>query len=256
MSQDLFTQLAEYGEFCEEQQWSITADEVFDDVVSGVEPQTLTVRSTQPHRGWLVAGMAAAVVLVLGMLTYLTRQTATDAPAVSQPSPSPIVTTPGPVPSTPTGVDKFGADLTGCEIPSGWLQVCDPASFNEAAMYAVTAGGPGLVAVGANGVDYYSREDDASPGDGANDAVVWTSPDGLTWTRVPHDVVTFGGDGGQQMFGVTAGGRGWWLSVGTDRSPTGGEMQRYGLLLTGSRGRESPTTKRYSVGRVNSGWSV
>jgi molecular chaperone DnaK len=60
---------------------------------------------------------------------------------------------------------------------------------------AVAAAGPGLVAVG-----YESGPDD--------DAAVWTSPDGLTWTRVPHDEEIFGGPGGEQMFGVTAGGPG------------------------------------------------
>ena len=41
---------------------------------------------------------------------------------------------------------------------------------------SVTAGGPGLVAVGYEG---------AFNGDA--DAVVWTSVDGITWSRVPHD---------------------------------------------------------------------
>ena len=38
-------------------------------------------------------------------------------------------------------------------------------------MNSVTAGGPGLVAVGSS----------------EGDAAVWTSPDGVTWTRIPHD---------------------------------------------------------------------
>jgi hypothetical protein len=63
-------------------------------------------------------------------------------------------------------------------------------------MYSVTAGGLGFVAVGS----------EWSGGD--EDAAVWTSPDGFTWTRVPHDESVFGGEGGQCMNSVAAGGPG------------------------------------------------
>jgi hypothetical protein len=72
-------------------------------------------------------------------------------------------------------------------------------------MYSVVAGGPGLVAVG------YDR----SSGDA--DTAVWTSPDGLAWSRVPHDEAVFGGDDSQQMYSVVAGGPGL-VAVGYDRS--------------------------------------
>jgi hypothetical protein len=66
----------------------------------------------------------------------------------------------------------------------------------NAVMESVTAGGPGLVAVGATGAGDQRK------------AVVWTSGDGLEWTRLPHDDETFGGDGGASMSGVIAGGAG------------------------------------------------
>jgi hypothetical protein len=69
-------------------------------------------------------------------------------------------------------------------------------------MQSVTVGGPGLVAVG-----YVSL-------DGDWDAAVWTSPDGINWTRVLDDSV-FGGTGDQEMRSVTAGGPGL-IAVGTD----------------------------------------
>jgi hypothetical protein len=72
-------------------------------------------------------------------------------------------------------------------------------------MYSVVAGGPGFVAVG----------DDYSGGDA--DAAVWTSPDGLAWSRVPHDEAVFGGNDSQQMYSVVAGGPGL-VAVGYDRS--------------------------------------
>jgi hypothetical protein len=73
-------------------------------------------------------------------------------------------------------------------------------------MGTVTAGGPGLVAVGWDLV---------SPSN-AN-AAVWTSVDGITWSRVPHDEEVFGGQSYQAMSGVTAGGPGV-VAVGEDRS--------------------------------------
>ena len=69
----------------------------------------------------------------------------------------------------------------------------------------VAVGGPGLVAVGMD----WSGSD--------ADAAVWTSVDGLTWTRAPHDEEVFGGSGHQAIVGVTAAGPGL-VAVGTERS--------------------------------------
>ena len=79
-------------------------------------------------------------------------------------------------------------------------------------MNSVTAGGPGLVAVGWDGVgDFSSVLRDP------NSAVVWTSVDGITWSRVPHDEAVFGtADKGQNMTSVTVGGPGL-VAVGTER---------------------------------------
>jgi hypothetical protein len=61
---------------------------------------------------------------------------------------------------------------------------------------SVTAGGPGLVAVG---MDYSA-------------AAVWTSIDGINWDRVPHDPAVFGGGfpsgSDSEMMAVTVGGPG------------------------------------------------
>lgn len=75
----------------------------------------------------------------------------------------------------------------------------------EVGVWDVTVGGPGLVAVG---VDW------SGPDAGA---AVWTSLDGLIWTRVPHDEEVFGGAGVQGISGVTAAGPGL-VAVGTERS--------------------------------------
>lgn len=72
-------------------------------------------------------------------------------------------------------------------------------------MADVAVGGPGLVAVGT----------DRSGPDA--DAAVWTSVDGLSWTRVPHDEIVFGGSGNQLLNSVIAGGPGL-VAVGAERS--------------------------------------
>jgi hypothetical protein len=78
-------------------------------------------------------------------------------------------------------------------------------SSAEQEMRSVVAGGPGLVAVGSEG-PYMSQV-----------SAVWTSVDGLAWSRVPHDETVFGGDGGQKMSSVVAGGPGL-VAVGSDGS--------------------------------------
>ena len=70
-------------------------------------------------------------------------------------------------------------------------------------MRSVVVGGPGLVAVGSVEVR------------GERDAAVWTSVDGLVWSRVPHDEAVFGGPDSQTMFEVVAGGPGL-VAVGQD----------------------------------------
>jgi hypothetical protein len=80
-------------------------------------------------------------------------------------------------------------------------------------MTSVTAGGPGLVAVGY----------DASGSDGHLVAAVWTSLDGGVWSRVPHDEAVFGGPGHQWMWSVTAGSPGL-VAVGEARSDDGGSV--------------------------------
>jgi hypothetical protein len=80
----------------------------------------------------------------------------------------------------------------------------DEAVFaSSSAMSSVTVGGPGLVAVGTEGVF------------GEAVAAIWTSFDGLIWSRVPHDEAVFGIGSAQD---VTAGGPGL-VAVGTEGVP-------------------------------------
>ena len=71
-------------------------------------------------------------------------------------------------------------------------------------MSSVTAGGPGLVAVGRDLSD-------------RGEAAVWTSVDGISWSRVPRDEAALGGPNEQEMYSVTTGGPGL-VAVGRDES--------------------------------------
>ena len=112
------------------------------------------------------------------------------------------------------GWDGLGADYDAAvwTSPDGiiWSRVSDDeAGFDGPglqALFGVTAGGPGVVAVGS-----------AESGDDDDDAAVWTSPDGITWSRVADDKAVFGGTGAQQMVRVTVGGPGL-VAVGSAES--------------------------------------
>ncbi len=168
-----------------------------------------------PRRRLLAAVAGAVAVLVLGLSTILIRQTTPEAPPASQPSPTPTVVTPAPVPPTP--IEGSASD---------WSRIAhDEAVFGDALMWSVAVGGPGLVAVGGESFWLYGPEDidpidplvwtDSEYEVGNGDAVVWTSPDGITWSRLPNEIAVFGGDGEQQMLSVTAGGPGL-VAVGFD----------------------------------------
>ena len=93
--------------------------------------------------------------------------------------------------------DESGGDFDAAvwTSPDGvtWSRVPpDESVFGRARiqmMVSVTAGGPGLVAVGVDG-------------SGDEDAAVWTSVDGLTWFRVPDDESVLGGVRSQMMLSV------------------------------------------------------
>jgi hypothetical protein len=82
-------------------------------------------------------------------------------------------------------------------------------------MTSVTAGGPGVVAVG-----HESSVLDTETAHLELSAAVWTSADGITWSKVPRDEGVFGGLGSQQMTSVTVGGPGL-VAVGHDESFNG-----------------------------------
>ena len=127
----------------------------------------------RPQRKWrrLVVALAAAAIVLLAVGGPLLLIASRDSAEVTEP-----------------------ADTV---VPLEWSR----GGEGGAAMSSITAGGPGFVAVGTTG-------DGVGEGWGVRNAAVWTSPDGITWTRVPHDPEVFGGDGDQEMVSVAAAGPG------------------------------------------------
>ena len=86
--------------------------------------------------------------------------------------------------------------------PAGlWTRVAEGAFPLRGAMRSLTAGGPGVVAVG---------HDDSS-----GHAAVWVSNDGLTWERIRGQTESLGGGSRVVMYAVTRGGPGL-VAVGAD----------------------------------------
>ncbi|MGI9622458.1 MAG: sialidase family protein [Acidimicrobiales bacterium] len=169
------------------------------------------------HRA-LVFAVAAAILLVVGVVVVAdgdSSDVVTD-PVLSATTPEPV---PSPTPPDPTPAPEEadpGLSLSVVDsLGFRWSQLPhDEAVFGvegvsfDPVMTSVTAGGPGLVAVGTDGTHYESEGHLGEFGD----AAVWTSVDGITWSRAPHDETVFGG---AAMSSVTVGGPGLVAVGGT-----------------------------------------
>lgn len=189
---DLETQIRGYAQAVDTTQSALTIAEIVErrlgtEAVRPLEPHRGS-HERQQHRGWLVAAVAAAVVLiVVGSVAWLSRAEVDEAP----------VATTAPIDQLSSLVWSRLPDNNDGPVLAGVAGVSGA---------SITAGGPGFVAVGTN----------SSPGpEGDGDAVVWTSTDGVSWSLVPHNESVFGGEGRQWMHSVAQGGPGL-VAVGSD----------------------------------------
>ncbi len=182
-------QLADYGTFHDEEQGYIDVDDVFATGTS-VSPSDASLH-VAPRRSsrfgvWVAVAAVVLTGLLIGVIPLLVNNQETP--------PADTVVPTSLAESAPTTLGEIVL------IPGTWSRVPhDEAVFGGEGiqwMSSVTVGGPGLVAVGGEWSDQ------------SEDAAVWTSPDGLAWSRVPHDEAVFGGEGDQEMISVTAGGPG------------------------------------------------
>src|SRR5262245_36453049 len=149
-----------------------------------VTPQLDEPGGSRRRRWVAVAAVAAVVAVIVGAVVALDLDG--DGPHAVHTHPA----SPPPASGPDTG--------SGVPVPED-----DPTTTGSSAPHvtSMTVGGPGLVAVGWEITN------------GQPDAVVWTSVDGTTWSRVQDEVL--GGPGNQVMFDVTAGGPGL-VAVGRD----------------------------------------
>ena len=160
-------------------------------------PRIPTTRRTGWVRPALVAAGAAILVIVAIAAPMLffqgDEQPVTDTSIPPVPTTAQIVTTTLPVTTTtptPTTVPP--------RIPAapllGWERIQNQEAFADAAIVAVTSGGPGLVAVG-------EADEEALTGEYRGDVAVWVSADGTAWERI--DDPSFTGDSDSSCTTVT-----------------------------------------------------
>ena len=148
----------------------------------------------------------------------------------------------GPIAATKQGFVALGAGTTGTWASNDgltWRQVSSGTGVGEGmGIHALTAGGPGLVAVGGGlpGRPGYVLQSKTR-------AAVWISSDGSSWTRLKYDKATFGG---AEMFGVTNGGPGL-VAVGRTYPAENGE---HAVVWTSSDGH---VWRRQSEGQFGNG---
>jgi len=158
--------------------------------------------------GWVVAVGAAALVLVLvgGVALWSALNPGIDAVsddvvATTVPAPEVTVSTVASPPTTvaetattaPTPTTQAPVVTVAETEPMDWSRVSLGAVAARGEMTTVIRGGPGLIAGGFASVD------------GDRVAAVWTSTDGSTWERVPHDAAVFGGEDAHSITGLAAG---------------------------------------------------
>lgn len=225
MSAGLLSQLDRYYAWVDDAQDPIDPAEVASLIVEPAHPIAISAPIGQ-RRGWNLAAVVAAGVLVLAGAAALLSTTARSAPPAATPlriaSPAELtwvrVPDAGATLGRPSEQSMFdvvewdsqlvavgsdGSDAAVWVSSDGveWSKVPHDESVFDGqgasmAMASVTVAGPGLVAVGASeGPGAYSR------------AVVWTSEDGVSWSRVPHDPLVFG-TSSAYMADVTVGGPG------------------------------------------------
>jgi len=191
VSKGLLSQLDTYYSRVDKEQQPISRDEV----AARIDTQTreLTPREhNKPRHGWLIGVAAAAAVLVFGAVAAVLWAIGPEPPA-----------------SDPASSLTWSRVAHDDAVFSGSSEVLnDDVIVLELSMSDVAVGGPGLVAVGKEEWPDFGGDSVAGA---PQTAVVWTSVDGTTWTRLPDNLAVFGR---AEVGGVIAGGPGL-IAVGS-----------------------------------------
>jgi len=182
-----------------------------------------TARRTRPARGWLAAAAAFVAVLVVGAasLFWLTRG---GGPEVidEPPTTTNVTTTPPPTTDSPLPLS----------LPDTWQRVGAAVMTPVVGIFDMTETPSGLVAVGFDPGEEDFRQNGA----------IFTSSDGVTWTRLAEDDPA-SNLGTVLIYGVTEGGPGI-VAVGTGCEDDAEPCAPYPTVWTSSDGaswnRSSP----------------
>ncbi len=195
---DLDRQLREFGSFVDGAVENVRATEI-------IGPRSAPVRPLW-RRHFAIAGVAAAIVVLIIAVVVITDPFGSEGPFIEEPTtipPTTTIATPTTGASETTVAPTTSTTAAFIEPPViSWVRVESDAFGGSGDVWIndVTAGGPGLVAVG--GVLF-------AP-DSPYQAAIWYSADGIDWSRVPHDEQLFG----DALIGsVVAGGPGF-VAVG------------------------------------------
>jgi hypothetical protein len=206
---DLDRQVRDYVDLLDQQTRRVSAG-------AAIERGTTSVRRfTASRPTTVVVGAAVVTALVVGSVVLLgpfggneaAEQVTTDTVAAVDTPPAQNTT--ASVADSPSTTATTSPSLAPA-LAMSWIRIESDVFGGSGRQWIsdIAVGGPGLVAVGADG----------SGGD--DDAAVWYSSDGQTWSKVAHDEAVFGGSGDQYMMAVTAGGPGF-VAVGEEDSEDG-----------------------------------
>jgi len=185
----LETQLRAYFEEFDATLEPLEVEQVTLQQVPGRQPPTM--RRAVP--GWAVAVAAFVTLLIaIGGAGLLFNRDVDETTPVTEPTTTTLVTTTIPSTTAPVTTAPPASTTVAPEpipapsvsqAPITWRRIedTDATRFQDSPIEAITAGGPGFIAVGT---------EQAATADGgfAVDAVVWVSPDGETWERIDSPV--------------------------------------------------------------------
>ena len=189
---DLDRQLREFGSFVDEAVAPVRAIEI-------TGPSLLQV--PRPWRRHLaIAGIAAVFVVLVIAAVVILDPFGSEAPFIEEPTtipPTTTIATSTTEASETTVAPTTTQALTSVPPSITWTRIDDPAVFggpDYQSMTAIESGPTGLIAVGPEWITPTST-----------DAAVWTSTDGIAWSRFGDDQAVLGGDGFQFPTAIAVG---------------------------------------------------
>ena len=178
----LETQLRTYFEEFDATLEPLEVEQVPRPQVPGHQPRT----TRRPVPGWAVAVAAFVTLLIaIGGAGLLLNRDVDETTPVTEPPTTTVVTTTAPTttttasPESTTLAPETSLAPAVSQAPITWQRIedTDATRFQDSPIEAITAGGPGFVAVG-------SQQGETAEGEWTTDAAVWVATNGEAWERI------------------------------------------------------------------------